>query len=73
VFALFWLSIVVLLELIALGLLFIFSYALIGAAGAGELIPEYDYADGFTAEDYPTPGSRPTDSEIPIRQCYIEC
>jgi hypothetical protein len=27
---------------------------LIGAAGAGELIPEYDYADDFPAEDYPT-------------------
>jgi hypothetical protein len=38
-------------------------YVLIGAAGAGELIPEYDYANGFTAEDYQTPGSRPTDFE----------
>jgi hypothetical protein len=57
------------LELIALGLLFIFFYALIGAAADGELIPEYDYADDFTAEDYPTPGSRPTNSEIPIRHC----
>jgi hypothetical protein len=46
-----------------------FPFALIGAAGAGELIPEYDYAGDFTAEDYPTPGSRPTDSEIPIRHC----
>jgi hypothetical protein len=73
VFALFWLLIVILLELIALGPLFIFFYALIGAAGAGELIPEYDYADDFTAKDYPTPGSRPTDSEIPIRHYYIEC
>jgi hypothetical protein len=73
VFALFWLLTAVLLELIALGPLFIFFYALIGAAGAGELIPEYDYADNFAAEDYPTPGSRPTDSEIPIRRCYIEC
>jgi hypothetical protein len=27
------------------------------------LIPEYDYADDFTAEDYPTPGSCPTDFE----------
>jgi hypothetical protein len=36
---------------------------LIGAAGAGELIPEYDYADDFATEDYPTPGSRPTDFE----------
>jgi hypothetical protein len=61
------------LELIILRPLFIFFYALIGAAGAGELIPEYDYADDFTAKDYPTPGSRPTDSEIPIRHCYIEC
>jgi hypothetical protein len=69
VFALFWLLFVVILELFALGLLFIFSYALIGAAGAGELIPEYDYTDDFTAEDYPTPGSCPTDSEIPTRHC----
>jgi hypothetical protein len=61
VFALFWLLIVVLLELIALGPLFIFFYVLIGAAGTEELIPEYDYADDFAAEDYPTPGSRPTD------------
>jgi hypothetical protein len=37
---------------------------LIGAAGAGELIPEYDYADDFATEDYPTLGSRPTDFEI---------
>jgi hypothetical protein len=43
------------LELIAIGSLFIFFYALIGAAGAGELIPEYDYADDFAAEDYQTP------------------
>jgi hypothetical protein len=57
------------LELIAIGPLFIFPFALLGAAGAGELIPEYDYADDFTAEDYPTLGSRPTDSEIPIRHC----
>jgi hypothetical protein len=63
VFALFWLLIVVLLELIALGLLFIFFYALIGVAGVGELIPEYDYADNFAAENYPTLGSRPTDFE----------
>jgi hypothetical protein len=63
VFALFWLLIVILLELIALGPLFIFFYALIGAAGAGELIPEYDYADDFAAEDYPTLGSCPTDFE----------
>jgi hypothetical protein len=69
VFALFWLLIVVPLELIALGLLFIFFYTLIGAAGAGELIPKYDYADEFTAKDYPTLGSRLTDSEIPIRNC----
>jgi hypothetical protein len=26
---------------------------LLGAAGAEELIPEYDYADDFTTEDYP--------------------
>jgi hypothetical protein len=53
VFALFWLLLVIILELIALGPLFIFFYALIGVAGAGELIPEYDYGDDFTAEDYP--------------------
>jgi hypothetical protein len=69
VFALFWLLIAVPLELIALGPLFIFFYALIGAAGAGELTPEYDYTNDFTAEDYLTPGSCPTDSEIPIRHC----
>jgi hypothetical protein len=51
------------LEFIALGLLFIFFYALIGAAGARELNLEYDYADDFAAEDYPTPGSHPTDFE----------
>jgi hypothetical protein len=49
------------LELLAIGLLFIFFYVLIGAAGAGVLIPEYDYAEDFTAEDYQTPISRPTD------------
>jgi hypothetical protein len=63
VFALFWLLIVVLLEFIALGPLFIFFYALIGAAGAGELIPEYDRTDDFAAEDYQIPGSHPTDFE----------
>jgi hypothetical protein len=63
VFALFFLLIAILLELIALGPLFIFFYTLIGAAGAGELNPEYDYADDFAAEDYQTPGSRPTDFE----------
>jgi hypothetical protein len=63
VFALFWLLIPVLLELIAIGMLFIFFYTLIGAAGAGELIPEYDYADDFTAEDYQTQGSRMTNFE----------
>jgi hypothetical protein len=57
------------LELIAIGPLFIFPFALLGAAGAGELILEYDYVDDFTAEDYPNLGSRPTDSEIPIRHC----
>jgi hypothetical protein len=61
--ALFWLLIVVLLELIAIGRGLFFFYALIGAAGAGELIPEYDSADDFTVEDYQTPGSRPTDFE----------
>jgi hypothetical protein len=73
VFALFWLLIVVPLELISIGPLFISFHALIGVAGARELIPEYDYADDFTAEDYPTPGSGPTDPEIPIRHCSIEC
>jgi hypothetical protein len=51
------------LELIALGPLFIFFYVLIGAAGAGVLNPKYNYADDYAAEDYPTRGSRPTDSE----------
>jgi hypothetical protein len=60
VFALFWLLIAVLLELIAIGPLFILFYTLIGAAGAGELIPEYDYANNFAAEDCQTPGSHPT-------------
>jgi hypothetical protein len=69
VFALFWFLIAILLELIALGSLFIFFYALIGAVGARELIPEYDYADDFAAEDYPTLGSRPTDYEIPTWHC----
>jgi hypothetical protein len=41
--------------------LFISFNALIGAAGAGELNPEYDYTDNFAAEDYQTPGSCPTD------------
>jgi hypothetical protein len=63
VFALFWLLIAVLLELIAIGLWFISFYALIGVAGAGELIPEYDYTDDFAMEDYPTPGSCPNDFE----------
>jgi hypothetical protein len=54
------------LDLIAIGPLFIIFYSLIGAAGAGELNPEYDYADDFTAGDYQTPGSRPTDFEKPI-------
>jgi hypothetical protein len=36
---------------------------LIGADGTGELNPEYDYADDFATEDYPTPGSCPTDLE----------
>jgi hypothetical protein len=38
----FALLIVFLLELIAIGLWFIFFYTLIGAAGAEQLIPEYD-------------------------------
>jgi hypothetical protein len=63
VFALFWLLFATRLELIPLGPLFIFFYAFIGAAGAWELNPEYDYADDFAAEDYLTPGSRPTDFE----------
>jgi hypothetical protein len=65
VFALFWLIVVILLELNALGPLFIFFYTLIGAAGVGELIPENDNADDFTAEDDFTPGSCPTDFENP--------
>jgi hypothetical protein len=55
--------ITILLELIALGPMFIFFYTLLGADGAGELNPEYDFTDDFTAEDYPTPGSRPTEFE----------
>jgi hypothetical protein len=55
--------IAVLLELIAIGLMFIFFYALIGAAGAGELNPKYNYANDFAAEDYQTPGSHPNDFE----------
>jgi hypothetical protein len=43
--------------------MFIFFYALIGAARAGELNPEYNYANDFTAEDYQTPGSHPNDFE----------
>jgi hypothetical protein len=45
---------------------------LIGAAGAGELIPEYDYTDDFSAEDYLTPGSRPIDFET-HRHCNVVC
>jgi hypothetical protein len=51
------------LELIAFVPLFIFFYTLIRAAGARELNPEFNYADDYAAEDYPTTGSRPTDSE----------
>jgi hypothetical protein len=51
------------LELIAKGPLFIFFYTLLGVAGAGQLIPKYDYADYFAAEDYRTPGSCPTNFE----------
>jgi hypothetical protein len=51
------------LELIAIGPTFIFFYALIGAAGVGKLNSEFDYANDYAAEDYPTPGSHPTDSE----------
>jgi hypothetical protein len=72
VFALFWLLIAILLELIALGPLFIFFYTLIGAARVGKLIPEYDYNDDFTGEDYLTPGSRPTDFET-HRHCNVVC
>jgi hypothetical protein len=43
--------------------LFILFYVLIGAAGARELIPEYNYTDDFAAEDYQTPGSCLTDFE----------
>jgi hypothetical protein len=66
VFALFWLLIAVLLGLIAIRPLLIFSCALTRAAGARELISEYNYADGFAAEDYRTPGSRPTDFGMPL-------
>jgi hypothetical protein len=52
VFALFWLIIAILLELIVLGPLFIFFYVLIGEAGSGELIPEYDYTDDYATEDF---------------------
>jgi hypothetical protein len=53
VFALFWLLFVVLKELIAIGPLFVFFfYASLGAAGAGELILEYDYTNDFSEEDY---------------------
>jgi hypothetical protein len=41
------------LELIAIGPLFIFPFVLLGAAGARELIPEYDYADDFIADVTP--------------------
>jgi hypothetical protein len=63
VFALLLPLIAVCLGLIALGPLFIFLYTLIRAAGARELNPEFNYADNYAAEDYPTTGSRPTDSE----------
>jgi hypothetical protein len=36
---------------------------MIGAAGAGELNPKYDFDNDYGAEDYPTLGSHPTDSE----------
>jgi hypothetical protein len=51
------------LDLIALGLLFIFFYAFKGAPGAGELNPKYNFTDDFTVEDHPSPGPRPTDFE----------
>jgi hypothetical protein len=51
VFALFWLFIVVRLELIAIGLVFIL-FVLIGVARAGELISEIDYTDDYVADDY---------------------
>jgi hypothetical protein len=38
---------------------------MIEAVGAGELNPEYDY-DDYVADDYPTAGSRLTDSEYPL-------
>jgi hypothetical protein len=63
VFALFWLLIAVLLELFAFEPPFIFFSSLIGVAGAGELISEYDYTDDFAIEDCQTPGSRPIDFE----------
>jgi hypothetical protein len=63
VFALFWLLTAVLLELIAIGPLFIFFYVLIGVAGARELNPDCAYADDFAAEEYQTPSSCRTDFE----------
>jgi hypothetical protein len=41
------------LELFAIGPVFILFYVLIGAAGAGELNPEYDYANDYAVDDYP--------------------
>jgi hypothetical protein len=32
--------------------IFIQKYKTLGAAGAGQVISEYDYTDDFTAEDY---------------------
>jgi hypothetical protein len=63
VFDLFWLFITAHLKLISIGSVFILFYTLIGAARAGELSSEFDYTDDYIADDYPTIGSCPTDSE----------
>jgi hypothetical protein len=54
VFSLFWLLIVVHLEIDYTDdyTRLYFICALIGAAGAGELSSEIDYTDDYTADDY---------------------
>jgi hypothetical protein len=52
VFALFWFLIVFQLELFASRIRVYFIYAILGAAGAGELTSEYDYTDKCVADDY---------------------
>jgi hypothetical protein len=51
------------MELIANRTRLYFIYMIIGATGAGELSSEFDYTDDYVADDYPTDGSRSTDSE----------